>query len=259
MEPRFDRVAFAEIADQVRAHLARLPSAIDSYLQDHILESNHYRIHTVGQEWGFASIHGERLITQFALTEPFRHPGQEAFAALRRMEQVREAFVPTSDEYFLAHALDEYRGLTKQAYFFATSPERRLSQTEIHGTLRPAERDDIPAIQEESGEFFGPTEAIERFIAQGSLFLTLREQELVGFGLLVQTTLQPRVASIGMYTMDRFRHRGVGTSTIRLLIAECERRGLRAVAGCWYYNHASKRTLERAGMYAGTRLLRIEF
>ena len=28
-------------------------------------------------------------------------------------------FVPTCDEFFLAHALDDYRQLTKQAYFFA--------------------------------------------------------------------------------------------------------------------------------------------
>ena len=35
------------------------------------------------------------------------------------MEQVQSAFVPTCDEFFLAHALDDYRQLAKQAYFFA--------------------------------------------------------------------------------------------------------------------------------------------
>jgi hypothetical protein len=52
---------------------------------------------------------------------------------------------------------------------------------------------------------------------------------------------------------------GVGTATIALLIAECRRLGLRPVAGCWYYNLASKRTLERAGMFAPTRLLKIDY
>jgi len=259
MSIRFERVAFEVIGDAIRAHVTSLPSAIDAYLEDHILESNHYRILAGGQQAGFASIHGERLITQFALAETFRHRGQEAFAALRRMEQAQAAFVPTADEFFLAHALDEYRSLTKQAYFFTTSAQRRPQLAEIHGTLQPARHDDIPAIQQESGDFFGTAESIERFVAQGSLYRTLREEALVGFGLLVQTALQAQVASIGMYTIDRFRQQGIGTTTIRLLIEECERRGLRAVAGCWYYNHASKRTLERAGMYAPTRLLRIEF
>ena len=60
-------------------------------------------------------------------------------------------------------------------------------------------------------------------------------------------------------TIERFRGKGVGTATIALLRAECHRRGIRPVAGCWYYNHTSKRTLERAGMYSPTRLLRIDY
>ena len=76
---------------------------------------------------------------------------------------------------------------------------------------------------------------------------------------MVKSRFYPDVASIGMYTIEPYRNSGVGTATIALLVEECARRGLRAVAGCWYYNHASKRTLERAGMVTQTRLLRIEY
>jgi GNAT superfamily N-acetyltransferase len=62
-----------------------------------------------------------------------------------------------------------------------------------------------------------------------------------------------------MYTAERFRRQGVGTATIALLIEECRGQGLRPVAGCWYYNHRSKQTLERAGMYSPTRLLKVEY
>ena len=61
------------------------------------------------------------------------------------------------------------------------------------------------------------------------------------------------------FVSPQCRGQGVGTETITLLRAECRRRALRPVAGCWYYNHASRRTLERAGMYSPTRLLRISF
>jgi hypothetical protein len=47
--------------------------------------------------------------------------------------------------------------------------------------------------------------------------------------------------------------------TIAMLIEECRRRSLRPVAGCWYYNHRSRRTLQRAGMYSPTRLLKIDY
>jgi hypothetical protein len=39
----------------------------------------------------------------------------------------------------------------------------------------------------------------------------------------------------------------------------CHAEGLRPIAGCWYYNDLSRKTLEAAGMTTPTRLLRFEF
>src|SRR5262245_33455388 len=100
-------VPFDDVRDDVRRHLAALPGTIDSFLEEHILASRHYRIVIAGEVAGFASIHKERLMTQFALAEPYRRYGQSVFARLRRWEQVQAAFVPTGDPYFLAHALDD--------------------------------------------------------------------------------------------------------------------------------------------------------
>jgi RimJ/RimL family protein N-acetyltransferase len=256
MDTHFAPVAFAEIREATRQHLLALPSAIDSFLEDHILASNHYRIIVAGETAGFASIHEERLITQFALAEPYRRCGQALFGELRRLEQVRSAFVPTCDEFFLAHALDDYRQLAKQAYFFATPPDAGGPVTKVPYSIRSAAMDDAEFVRQESGDFF---EHLERHIAVGEVFVTLRDEEPVGFGILVKSTLYEDVASIGMYTIERFRQTGVGTATIAMLIEECRRRSLRPVAGCWYYNHRSQRTLQRAGMYSSTRLLKIDY
>ena len=256
MDTHFAPVAFAEIREATRQHLRELPSAIDSFLEDHILASNHYRIVVTGESAGFASIHEERLITQFALTEPYRRYGQALFRELRQMEQVRSAFVATCDEFFLAHALDEYRELAKQAYFFAMPSGGDEAVAPNRNSLRLAAMEDADLVRQESGDFF---EHPERHIAAGELFVTLQGEEPVGFGILVQSTLYEDVASIGMYTIERFRQTGVGTATILLLIDECRRRSLRPVAGCWYYNHRSRRTMQRAGMYSATRLLKIEY
>jgi GNAT superfamily N-acetyltransferase len=254
MEARFVQVEFADIQAAVRQHLASLPAAIDSFLEDHILASTHYRIVVAGETAGFASIHGGKLITQFALTEPYRRHGQSLFVQLRRLEQVQSAFVPTCDGFYLAHALDDYRQLAKQAYFFATA--RDASVPADPHSLRPAEPDDAAFARREAGDFL---EYAEEHIDKRELFVTLRGGDPVGFGLLIRSALYEDVASIGMYTIDRFRRQGAGTATIALLIEECRRHGLRPVAGCWYYNHFSKRTLERAGMYSPTRLLKIEY
>ena len=202
---------------------------------------------------GFASIHEHALITQFSLSAPARRFGQQAFARLRRSDHVRSALVPTGDEFFLAHALDDHRNLTLQAYFFAAGtpapPVRDIS-------LRPAVAEDADLVRRESGDFF---DDIEHHIAERGLFVTVRGDEPVGFGILVTSALYDAAGSIGMFTLEHHRRTGVATATLSLLRAECAARGLRAVAGCWYYNHRSKQTLERAGMVASTRLLRVEY
>jgi GNAT superfamily N-acetyltransferase len=253
---RFVPVPFDEIRAEVRRHLAALPGTIDSFLEERILDSAHYRIAISDEKAGFASIHHERLITQFALDEPFRRYGQPIFARLRHWEQVREAFVPTFDSFYLGHALDDYRQLAQQAYLFVAAPTGSGQIGDTRCRLRPAEQSDIELIGRESGDFFAP---IERYVAAQALFLTLRGDEPVGFGLLEVSALYDDVASIGMYTIERHRRAGVGTETIALLLAECRSRGLHPVAGCWYYNHRSKRTLECAGMVAPARLLRISY
>jgi RimJ/RimL family protein N-acetyltransferase len=248
-------VPFDAIREDVRRHLAALPGSIDSFVEDHILASNHYRIVVAGEDAGFAAIHREQTITQFALAAAHQHLGQPVFARLRRWEQVQAALVPTCVPFFLAHALDDYRVLEKQAYLFVESATSQWPGDNRY-RLRPAEPGDVDLIHRETGDFFAP---VERYLAARALFVTLHGEEPVGFGLVEQSRLNQHVASVGMYTSERFRREGVGTETITLLIAECHRRGLRPVAGCWYYNHASKRTLERAGMFAPTRLLRIAY
>src|SRR5688572_5530165 len=112
----FEQVEFDEIREAVRQHLAEMTAVIDSFLEEYILASRHYRITMDEKAAGFASIHGGSLITQFWLAERFRQFGQAAFWRLRRLEQVQSTFVPTFDEFFLAHALDDYQKLNRQAY-----------------------------------------------------------------------------------------------------------------------------------------------
>ncbi len=255
MDAHFVPVAFGEIQEPMHLHLRALRSAIDAFLEDHILTSTHYRILVDGETAGFAAVHKEHLITQFALHEPYRYYGQSIFRQLRRLERVRSAFVSTCDEFFLSHALDDYRQLAKQAYFF-TAARDAPGSTSGQYTIRPAEQGDVELVREGSGDFFEP---LEQQITAGKVFVTMRGEEPVGFGILIKSALYDDVASIGMYTIERFRRAGIGTATIRMLMDECRRRSLQPVAGCSYYNHRSKQTLERAGMYSPTRLLKIDY
>lgn len=250
----FQPRSFEAGRDELAAHVAALPSRFDSYFEDHLIAAQHYQIAIDGATAGFAAIHDEGLIVAFALAPEWRHHGQEVFARLRRQEQARAALVPTGDEFFLAHALDDHRRFILQAHNFALAPAPRAADPRYR--LRAATEADGSLIERESGIFFAP---IAGYIADDSLFVTLAGERAVGFGLAARSTLHPAVASIGMFTIESARRAGVGTATIALLIDECQRRGITPIAGCGYYNHRSKATLQRAGMYAASRLLRVEY
>lgn len=256
MELQIAPVAFADIREAVQQHLAAQPSRIDSFLEDHICASQHYRTIIAGESAGFTSIHNEGLITQFALDDRFKQHGQAVFQRVRKLAQVQSAFVPTSDEFFLTHALDDYRQLAKQAYFFRLGHLAADHPGARSLSLRLAAEADSAFIEQQSGDFFKPA---ARYIEAQELFLVEGRDGCVGFGLIDRSALYSDVGSIGMYIIERFRRSGMGAATIVLLIEECQRQGLHPVAGCWYYNHTSKKTLERAGMISQTRLLKIDY
>ncbi len=83
--------------------------------------------------------------------------------------------------------------------------------------------------------------------------------ELVALGVIERSAMFPGQASIGMFTRESRRQQAIGKSTIVHLRRACHAEGLRPIAGCWYYNNLSRKTLEAAGMTTPTRLLRFEF
>ena len=83
--------------------------------------------------------------------------------------------------------------------------------------------------------------------------------DCVGFGIIDPGRLIPAVGSCGMFTVEAYRNQGIGPAIITHLMDRCAERGLRPVAGCWYYNHRSKKTLEKAGLFTQTRLLKISY
>lgn len=254
MKIAFTPVLFEDVRPALVEHLNALPAAVDSFAEYHYFDSLYFQIAIDGNPAGFSAIHGSNLITQFFMAENFKKFGQPVFAQIKKLGEVQHAFVPTCDEFFLSHALDEYRELRRQAYFFASPPNLPPIDTPL--ALQIATSADVPLITEITGDFFGD---IQRLLDGEELFLAKKGGELVGFGVAEAGRLVHGVASIGMFVVEPHRQQGYGTAILRLLQWKCRRRRLRPIAGCWVYNHQSKKTLEKAGMYSQTRLLRISY
>jgi RimJ/RimL family protein N-acetyltransferase len=255
MNVQFEPVPIEDVREEIGAHIAALPGSVDSFYEDHVLLSKHARVVLGGQYAGHAAIHDESLITFFSLKPGFRAHGEAVFNALRRREQVTSAYVPTCDEVFLAHALDDYRKLTLQARLFKHDRARMPMMAPDNLTLRPARHNDAGLLREASSHF----DRIDQRIEAGELFVLERDGEPAGLGIREMSRLVPGRASIGMFTREEQRQRGVGSAVVALLIQRCREQGIEPVSGCWYYNHRSRRALERAGMTSTTRLLKFEF
>lgn len=246
-----------DILGSIQEHLSSLSGPIDSFLEDHLHDSHHYLIQVDGSDAGYTSIFKEGLIVQFALRNEARRYGEEAFLRVRKMESVRGALVPTSDQFFLSHALDNFSRLTKQAYLFEPGVDSAESGAVEGYELRLATLDDLVLIKESTGDDF--LDDPERHIRAREVYLTLKDSETVGFGIIEGSIYQPQTASLGMFTIESFRRTGVGSSTMRLLVAKSRELKVNPVSGCWYYNHDSRKTLEKAGMVSCGRYLRVEF
>jgi GNAT superfamily N-acetyltransferase len=253
---RLRAVPFAEIRDEIAAHAAALPAPFDDFFESHILKSTAYRITVDDADAGFATVHNNANLTQFHLRAGFRKYGRDAFAHARLLNSVTHAFVPASDAFFMAHALEAARSVEMQAYFFMrddqTTPPRPLP-ADLRFT--PATAADETAVRALCGDFLGDMTSV--YTQGGNLTLVHRADALIGIGVHAIHVLTPGRVSIGMFVAEAERGTGVGTTIIRRQMQWAADNGLEPTAGCWYYNHASRRTLQAAGMAAVNRWIKI--
>ena len=57
------------------------------------------------------------MLVSFNIFDEFKNLSQELFSIAREYESVKEAMIPTGDEFFLSLAIDNYVRLEKCSYF----------------------------------------------------------------------------------------------------------------------------------------------
>ncbi|SFF17781.1 hypothetical protein SAMN05216378_5305 [Paenibacillus catalpae] len=246
---------FDEIQLLVTEYLEGLSSPFDSFLEDHILSSAFYRIQDSSEDIGYYALHNGELLTQFYIRKSSLKHAQSLFLEALERHAVKNLFVPTCDELFLSLAIDQDFKINKQAYFFQDS-QVDIAVSKADGEVfRLAEEADLHPIQQVCGDFLSD---YEQWLAGGRLFVYYRGENLLGVGIMEQSKMFNGYASIGMFVNESFRKQGNGKAIIIHMRNWCREHGIIPICGCWYYNEASKRTLESAGMVTRTRLLNME-
>ncbi len=243
--------------DRLRAFLAEQAAPVDSYVEDHLLQARHFALRRDGARIGSAAVHGEEMLVHFTLVPHAAIDGRTLFAELVTTLDIADVMVATSDEWLLASALDRHSALRIQGTLFRDAGRASTPAARDAGlVLSSAQDDDLPAIRAMIGAFMSEPE-LRDLHAKDGLFVGRLGDEMVSLGVIEAPRLLPPYASIGIFVHESRRRQGLAVDTLAGLKRICYRTGWQPVAGCAYGNTGSWRSVERAGMVAGTRLLRI--
>jgi len=233
---------------------------VESFWEGHIRESNFYKIFTEDDIIGYFAIHKETVLVLFYVFEKYRNISQELFSNIKKFESVKEALIPTGDEFFISHAFDNYTKIEKQAYFsiYTEKKPKKIIDIELHlaDTKKDIEilklchdflREEIDNIENKKG------------IIDEEIYIVKHKNNIIGFGIIDYQKIIDIYASTGMIVREEFRQKGYGANILHCLKNIVESKGKQALSGCWYYNHNSKKTMESAGAYSKTRLMRFYF
>jgi hypothetical protein len=239
-------------------YLGTLTGITDGYFEHHVLHSEFHKIEVGGMDAGYFAVYrgeGKRMLTQFYVRKEFVHISQPIFREILGKYEIGTAYAPTCDELFLSLCLDNRKEIEMQAYFFDSEPKRPVRDPEFgRSCLSAVLKSEYGEMNEKTNGFFAgpiPGESMIYKLSSGS--------EVLGYGQIIPCELREGFWDIGMIVLEPHHQKGAGRSIIMHLSDICRENGHKPVAGCWYYNHNSKRTLESAGLHSGTRLLHIIF
>lgn len=239
--------------DLRQEYLSSLVYRMDSYLEDQMEQCEVYMINADKVRFGIAAKRKDELYV-FYLPKSHLGAGPDLFAQFIEEFAVRAVTFQTHDSLLAGLVADWEYQKEKEAYLFADGGKGETPPPAFPlSAFSAADGNDAALIAAKTGDFF---DRLPERIARGEIYKLLSDGELLGCGIIEPSRYYGDVASIGMITCREHRGKGVGQSILRQLKEVCYAQGLTPVAGCWYYNTLSRKTLRRAGMYPVSRLLR---
>lgn len=243
--------SFDEMKLEIQANVASYTEPIDTYYEDHIIESTHFVIILNSKKCGYFSVFEHVLLTQFVIGEQYLPSAQEIFLEVLAISKAKEIYCSTSDKLLLLMSLDKQKEVIVQDFVFQPG----FPQPGKPGfCLLKAEETDIPRIKNTDGGFF---KNLENNIKNGELFIGRDSENIVSYGIIEKSRLFNDLASIGMFVFEDERGKGYGALTLINLIQQCQDSGIRPIAGCFVKNQYSVNALQKAGMISLNRLLKI--
>jgi hypothetical protein len=242
---------------------------IDYYVNNHIIieaflegkiEKNcsYYKITHIGKIIGYFGIFENNTLVMFNVFEEYRNISQEIFTCVKQYERVDGALIPTGDEFFLSHAIDNYVRLEKHAYFSIFT--ERKPENFINLDYKQADIEKDMEILSPTYKFTEENIKNMKNNPYGSgIYIFKHDNVVIGYGNIFYHKIIEIYASLGMNVKEEHRQKGYGTNILYRLNCIVKSNGRIPLAGCGYSHHNSIKTMESAGAYSKTRLLKFYF
>jgi GNAT superfamily N-acetyltransferase len=228
---------------------------MDSWLEDNLLfKATLYKLMRGNTCIGYAALLKKTLQFFHVRKEYFRY-APALFEKFIAEKAVKKVFVISQDSLLCALIAEwEYKKV-KQACFFTDSRKGGDTDTTIDkAVFRTAVKADVKRIREISGKYFDDKSCgfscMEERIAAGMIFVLENKRNLLGCGIIEKGMVHLDCVSIGMFVNRDFRGKGYATAILLKLKEWAYQHDLKPIAGCWYYNTLSRKSLEAAGMIA---------
>lgn len=241
-------------------YASHLTGVTDDFWEEHILTADFYSIDMEDQRIGYFTVHDSNRLTAFFIAVEYRFLAQDAFQRILTEYGIKTAFVATCDELFLSLCLDFHKIIELQAYFFDGSKQMNVNPPEYgRAGLAEIEPGEIDAVNRQTDGFFSNITKQQIMNWECTIYRMTDKDGTLGYGVIVPDKTRPHLWACGMIVLPEHRRKGIGRSIQIHLGDICRENGKTPVAGCWYHNHLSKKTIESAGRYTTTRLLNVHF
>jgi len=234
----------------IHSHLSSLSDPVDSWLEDKLLKSALYKLVYGENSLGYAAVIEDTLQFFYVKKEYFRY-APAIFEKLIEELAIKQVFIMTQDPLLCTLISEWDFEKEKVACWFIDSGRTENPDIRVeHGVFRPAIGNDAQNIRQLTGEFFDGSSCLEERITTGKIFVLEDNENLLGCGIVENSQFSTGCVSIGMYVNRKYRKRGLARTILTHLKEWAYHNNLKPVAGCWYYNTLSRKSLESAGMIA---------
>lgn len=232
-------------------YLDHLPEPQELYLEVRVRAGRTFALEGDGAWAGYAVAHDGALVELHCVRPERLGAALETACAAA---DARRIVAKTFDAPLMAMALERAAGWSIIGRLYRDIVDDGFQPTPGL-EIRPAAPDELDAVNDVDRAFFSDPEVTAELIGKGGLLLYLRDGEILGCGLAERVIAGRPDIDIGMAVAHAHRGHGLGAYIIAHLKRVCLDRGERPICGHHAKNHASRRSLERAGFASRHRLV----